>query len=292
MPVKPEQFVHLHAHSCYSLRDGSIPIRTLVDKQVANGSKAVALTDHGMMTGSWFLYDYINNVKKYKDIKHIIGCELYISENRNELMEWLPNATEDCPDKDDRATKRSLLAKKYHQIVLCKNKTGYDNAVRIHNDAWANGFYHSPTTTKELIFKHHEGLIVTTTCLASLWCQKIMAGDLAGAEKEILLWKDVFGDDIYVELQPTKYKTQALVNVELIKLARKTKTRMIVTNDVHYIDPEDHELHFTLLNLDKLKEGVDHPESKQKLWEFEVDDLYIKSLDQMKEGWRNNHKGT
>jgi DNA polymerase-3 subunit alpha len=243
-----------------------------------------------MMTGGWFLYDYIHNVKKHKDVKHIIGCELYISETRDALMEWLPNAQEDCPDKNDRANKRTLLAKKYHQIVLCKNKTGYENAVKIHNDAWSNGFYHSPTTTKEMIFSHHEGLIVTTTCLASLWSQKIMKGDLAGAERELLEWKEVFGEDIYVELQPTKYKTQALVNVELINLARKTNTQMIVTNDVHYISQEDHQLHFTLLNLGKLKDGLNNPEVKQKLWEFEVDDLYIKSLDQMKQGWKDNHK--
>ena len=286
MPIKPENFTHLHAHSCYSLKDGSIPIRTLVDRQVQNGSRAVACTDHGNMTSAWFLYDYIHNVKGYQDVAHIIGCELYLSTTRKELFDWLPIAKEDEPDKDKRNAKRKLLAKKYHQIILCKNETGYYNAVKVHNEAWKNGFYYSPATTKEFLFENSEGLIVTTTCLASLWCQKIIAGDLNGAEREIREWKEVFGEDFYVELQPTTSKEQILVNRELIKLAQKTGTRMIVTNDVHYID---HELHYTLLNLGNLKKEAEG-QGTQKMWEFDVNDLYIKSLDDMKCSWKETHR--
>lgn len=290
LQCKPEQFTHLHAHSQWSIKDGSIPIRTLVDKQVENGSKAIAVTDHGMLTGGWFLYDYIHNVKKLKDVRHVIGIEAYLSETRDELQAWLPTSEETVPDKDERAAKRKLLAQKYHQILLCKNQTGYANAIKIHNDAWLKGFYYSPTTTKEFIFAHAEGLIATTTCLASLWNRKIMAGDIQGAEREIMLWKGVFGDDFYVELQPTNSKTQALVNKELIKLARKTKTRMIITNDVHYIEAGDHELHFTLLNLSKLKKGLEEGGTEEKLWEFDVNDLYIKSLDDMYDSWKTHHR--
>ena len=285
-----DKFTHLHMHSAYSIKDGTIPISTLVDKQVAEGAKGIAVTDHGMMTGGWFLYDYINNVKKHKEVKTIIGIEAYLSETRDELNTFLAADNKDMPS-DERSVKRKQLAQKYHQILLCKNKKGYQNAVKIHNDAWQNGFYYSPATTKQMIFNHHEGLIATTTCLASLWCKKIMNGDLQGAEKELLLWKEVFGDDFYVELQPTHNRTQALVNVELIKLARKTNTKMIVTNDVHYIDKGDHELHFTLLNLGNLKKNLEADEDNQeKLWEFNVDDLYIKRLDEMYDSWKEHHK--
>lgn len=252
-----------------------------------NGSKAVAVTDHGMLTGGWFLYDYIHNTKKLKDIKSIIGCELYINEQRDELMSWLPNQKQ-VEDKDERKATRDDLNQKHHQIILCKNKIGYFNAIKIHNDAWKNGFYYSPTTTKEMIFKHSEGLIVTTTCLASLWCKKIMANDLVGAENEIYLWKEVFGEDFYIELQPTNSRQQVLVNVELIKLAHKTNTPMIVTNDVHYIGKDDYELHRTLLNMEKLKHA-DNPDDVV-LWEFGVDDLYIKTLEQMHDSWKDHHK--
>jgi len=107
--AKPEDFCHLHAHSHMSLKDGSIPIRKLVDIQIDHGSKAVAITDHGNMIGAWDLYDYIHNIAKY-DAHSIIGCEFYLSETRNELMEWLPIAKEDCPNKNDRKDKRSRCA--------------------------------------------------------------------------------------------------------------------------------------------------------------------------------------
>ena len=285
--IRPEHFTHLHSHSNFSVKDGCIPIRDLVDKQIELGGQAVACTDHGSMTGGWFLYDYIHNVKGY-DVKPIIGLEAYLSLTRDELNKFRddPKAIE---DKDERAAVRKKLAKKYHQILLAKNKTGYFNLVKIHNDAWINGFYHSPATTKEIIFENAEGLITTTTCLASIWCQHIMDGNIQAAEKEIYEWKEVFGEDFYVELQPTNNDTQRLVNIELIKLANKTKTEMIVTNDVHYLDEGDNEFHYTLLNLDKLKKEA-AGEDEQKKWEFSVDDLYMKSLDQMKSGWKKIHR--
>lgn len=279
------KFCHLHAHSSFSTKDGSIGVRTLVDRQIENGAPAVAVTDHGMMTGGWFLYDYIHNVGK-KGVKHIIGLEAYISPTRDELMAWLPTADQ-VEDKDERAAKRKLLSKKYHQILLAKNEVGYYNLVKIHNDAWLNGFYYSPTTTPEFIFQHKEGIIATTTCLASIWNQAILAGDLAGAEREMMRWKEAFGEDFYVELQPTNGKTQALVNKELIKLAKKCNIQLIITNDVHYVDPGDHELHSILLNMEKLKSGETDPD---KLWEFDVTDLYIKSLKDMHDSWKKYHK--
>ena len=289
MTIRPEHFTHLHAHSCYSFKDGSIPIRTLVDKQVGDGARAVACTDHGNMTSSWFLYDYIHNVKNLESVKHIIGLEAYLSLTRDELFAWLPNAS-DIDDKDERKRQRDRLGKRYHQILLCKNLTGYKNAIRIHNEAWQNGFYYAPMTTKQMIFDNHEGIIATTTCLASVWCQYIMAGNFAAAEREIMEWKEVFGEDFFVELQPTNYETQRMVNIELIRLAKKTNTPMVITNDVHYIESGDAKLHFTLLNLDTLKKRADGDDTG-RLWEFEVDDLYLKSLDEMKDSWAARHKG-
>lgn len=287
---KDDDFCHIHTHSSFSIKDGSIPVRTIVDRQVERGAKGIAITDHGMLTGGWFLYDYIHNVKKYNGVKHIIGIECYLSETRDELMAWLPNSKELVEDKDERANERKRLNQKYHQILLCKNKEGYQNAIKIHNDAWVNGFYYSPTTTKKMIFEHSKGLIATTTCLASLFCRKIMAGDLIGAENEIRQWKDVFGEDFYVELQPTNNASQVMVNRELIKLARKTNTPIISTNDVHYENKEDSEFHFTLMNLANLKKQSEETESK--LWEFSVDDLYLKSLEDMYLGWKKLHKNT
>jgi DNA polymerase-3 subunit alpha len=289
--VRPEMFAQLHSHSAHSLKDGSIPISELVDTQVERGAKAVACTDHGSMTGAWFLYDHIHNVKKYNDVKHIIGLEAYVSYTRDDLTKFLDTGKDLITDKEERANKRKKLAKKYHQILLAKNKTGYFNLVKIHNEAWDKGFYYSPTTTPEIIFEHSEGLIATTTCLGSMWCQNIMSGDLVGAERELRKWKEVFGEDFYVELQPTNNDTQRMVNIELVKLAKRTKTPMIVTNDVHYLNEEDHNFHYMLLNMSNLRKQADGEDvDKQKMWEFGVDDLYLKSLEQMKTTWRTKHK--
>jgi DNA polymerase III subunit alpha len=286
--IRPEHFLHLHCHSSHSTKDGSIPIRALVDKQVEQGSKACCVTDHGTMTGGWFLYDHIHNVRKHQDVKHIIGLEAYVSTTRDELNKFLADNSK-VEDKAARQAERLRLAKKYHQILLAKNKTGYLNLVKIHNDGWENGFYYSPTTTKECIFANSEGLIATTTCLASLWNQAIIGGDMTSAEKEIYEWKEVFGEDFYVELQPTNLPLQKSVNVGLIQLANKTNTPMIVTNDVHYLEESDHEFHSILLNMTQLRKKADG-ESDVKLWEFGVDDLYMKSLDQMKQSWRTHHQ--
>ena len=286
MIIRPENFTHLHIHSCHSIKDGCIPVSKIVDLQVEHGARAAAITDHGAMTGGWFLYDHIHNVKKYDGIKHIIGLEAYVSLTRDELNDYLANPKA-IEDKAIRKETRTRLAKKYHQILLAKNKTGYYNLVKIHNDAWENGFYYSPATTKDVIFANSEGLIATSTCLASIWCQYILDGKLAKAEKELMEWKEVFGDNFYVELQPTNYDVQKLVNIELIKLAQKTNTKMVITNDVHYVGENDHEFHTLLLNLDKIGKEDD----KSKLWEFSVDDLFLKTLDQMKMGWKEKHKG-
>lgn len=291
MLIRPEHFFHAHAHSHHSLKDGSIPIRDLVDKQVEHGAKAVACTDHGTMTGAWFLYDHIHNVRKLTDIKHIIGLEAYVSYSRPELNIFLKDGKTLITDKDERAAERKRLAKKYHQILLAKNKTGYFNLVKIHNDGWENGFYYSPTTTPETIFQNAEGLIATTTCLASFWNQHILAGDIATAERELMRWKEAFGDDFYVELQTINSNTQKLVNIELIKLARKTKTQMIITNDVHYLNEKDHEFHYILLNMGNLRKQADDDSVNQKMWEFDVDDLYLKTLEQMQQSHQRHHSG-
>ena len=138
MIVKDEMWMNLHCHSAHSIKDGTMSVRDIVDVQVERGSKAVAITDHGSMTSSWFLYDHIHNVRKHKNVKHIIGCELYINYTREELFNWLPNSKTLEPDTDKRAIKRKELGRKYHQIALAKNLQGYKNLIKIHNEAWKN----------------------------------------------------------------------------------------------------------------------------------------------------------
>ena len=146
-------------------------------------------------------------------------------------------------------------------------------------------------TTPEMMFENHEGIITTTTCLGSVWNQYILAGNKNAAENEIRRWKEVFGEDFYVELQSINNETQRLINKDLIELANKTNTQMVVTNDVHYLEEEDKDFHHILLNMHQLKKKASGEDvDKQKMWEFGVDDLYLKSLDQMKSSWKKIHK--
>lgn len=255
-------FVHLHVHSHYSILDGMATIPGLVDKALSLGMPALALTDHGNMFGIKEFLDYVKKKNKGlpddRKIKPIVGCELYVARRtRHDRDKSVTDSR--LPDLDDEQDDKQMIVDKSgeHLIALAKNKTGYHNLCKLVSLAWTEGFYQTARVDKELLEKYHEGLIICSACLGGEIHRKIQAKNLQGAEEAVLWFKRVFGDDYYIELQahPTTkpggrtdtYERQRVQNIELLNIARKTNTSIIVSNDVHFVEEEHADAHERLL---------------------------------------------
>lgn len=240
------KFTHFHVHSQYSILDGAASIPGLIEKAKADGQTALALTDHGNMFGIKLFYDTC----RQKGIKPILGCEAYVA--RVSLY------------NKEKPIDRSGE----HLIILAKNLTGYLNLVKLCSTAFCDGFYYRPRIDKAQLEKHHEGLIISSACLGGEIDQKIMAGDLEGAEKAALWYKNLFGEDYYLEVMrhpaadPKQraeiYDNQQRCIQEKIKIARKLNIKLIATNDVHFLNEEDAEAHDLLICLNTRKD-IDDP---------------------------------
>jgi len=250
-------FVHLHVHTQYSILDGASNIKKLIKRAVDLGMPALAITDHGNLFG---IKEFLNECQKHNNaekkkqkealekgetyeprfLKPIVGCEMYLA-RRSRF------------DKDKNTDDRSGN----HLIVLAKNLTGYHNLLKLVSLSYIEGFYGKPRIDKELLFKHKEGLIISTACIAGEIPTAIRKNDIELAHKLILEYKEQFGDDFYLELQMHKtndptadnevFKEQEKVNKVLIELSKQTGVKLICTNDVHFINQEDAEAHDRLI---------------------------------------------
>ncbi len=233
-----KNFVHLHVHSQYSILDGACKISDLVAKAKEYGMPAVALTDHGNMFG---VVEFFQEAKK-QGIKPIVGVEAYVAEKSME-------------EKNPSDTKRGG----YHLILLAKNETGYRNLMKLVSYAHLFGMYYKPRMDKDLLRKYHEGIIASSACLGGEIPSKILKGDMEGARRAIEEYKEIFGDDFYLELMRHKtgdpqkdsdtFKKQEYVNKHLIDLAKEYNIKLIATNDVHFLNEEDFEAHKILICL-------------------------------------------
>ncbi len=228
------KFSHLHVHTQFSLLDGAASIKNLYAKAIKDGMPALAISDHGNMFG---VFEFVKQAYNHKNpdgtlkVKPIVGCEFYITENRHKKQF-------SKEDKDPR----------HHQILLAKNDTGYKNLVKLTSLGYLEGMYSKyPRIDKELIHKHHEGLIATTCCLGALVPQLILKKGEAEAENEFKWWLNIFQKDYYVELQRHGIPEQEKVNKVLLKFAKKYDVKIIASNDSHYVDEQDSNAHDILL---------------------------------------------
>jgi len=240
-------FVHLHVHSQYSILDGQASVSGLVDKAIADGMKAIALTDHGNMFGIKEFFNYVKKKNKDKEeadkFKPIFGCEVYVA--RNGRFNQRKEVRED--------------ARGWHLILLAKNYQGYKNLIKIVSNAWTEGYYYCPRTDHEQLEKYHEGLICSSACLGGEIPRYITGGQYEKAEASIRWFKELFGDDFYLELQRHKptvpnaaqdtYPKQVEVNKHLVDFAQKYGIKLIATNDVHFVEEEHAEAHHRLICL-------------------------------------------
>ncbi len=247
---KMQDFVHLHVHTEFSLLDGMSKISKLVDKAIGDGMRGVAITDHGNMFGVKELFDYCNKVngKRKKEglepFKPIFGCEMYVARRGDKKL---------MQTKEDNSG--------WHLVVLAKNETGYRNLIKLVSRAWVDGYKMRPRTDHKDLEKYHEGLIICSACIGGEVPKKILSGNIEEAEKAVLWFKKIWGDDYYLELQRHEVKNpmaranretfelQERVNPVLIELARKHDIKLICSNDCHFVNEEDADAHEILLCL-------------------------------------------
>lgn len=242
------RFTHLHVHSQYSLLDGKASVKELVDAAIADGMHGLALTDHGYMFGIKEFYNYVNKVNADLDeehrIKPILGCEMYVAKGK-------------MTDRTDRTDKG------YHLIVLAKNSVGYHNLIKLVSKAVTEGMYYHPRTDKDELKAHSEGLIVCSACLGGEVPRLILAGQMEEAEKSVRWFREVFGEDYYLELQRHEtfkenanretFPLQQKVNEALVEISRKTGVKLVATNDVHFAREDDAEAHDRLICISTQK---------------------------------------
>ena len=254
-------FVHLHVHSEYSLLDGACRIGSMMDRVKELGQDAIALTDHGVM------YGCIDFYKKAKEagIKPIIGCEVYVARRGMEDRIY---------GVDNEA---------YHLVLLCKDRTGYENLCYLVSQAYLKGFYGKPRVDLKLLRERHEGLIALSACLAGAIAQDLLQEDYDAARSYALELKDIFGEDnFYLELQDHGIPEQRAVNQGIMRLSRELDLPMVVTNDAHYLRREDSVIQDVLLCIQTGK-TVDDP----KRMKFQTDEFYLKSEEELRQLFPN-----
>ena len=255
-------FVHLHTHTQYSLLDGQASVKKLVDKAIEDGMPGIAITDHGNMFAIKEFMNYVGKTNKElktkgkEPFKPIIGCEVYVARRGDLNLKT---------EKADRGG--------YHLILLAKNLKGYKNLLKIVSKAWTDGFYDRPRTDRKELEKYHEGLICASACLGGEIPRLISEERFEEAEQSVLWYKNLFGEDYYLELQLHKatveranheaYEMQCKVNAKLVELSRKHDIPLICTNDVHFVEEKDAEAHDRLICLST---GKDLDDPKRMLY--------------------------
>lgn len=257
MAATDSNFVHLHVHTDYSLLDGACRIDRLMDRAKSLGMKALALTDHGNLYGA---IDFYNSAKA-KEIKPLIGCELYLA----------PGSRLERTGRSDEG--KSI----YHLGLLARDLTGYQNLLKLVSDAHLKGFYYKPRTDLDKLAQHAKGLIGFTGCLASLVPQHLLHDNYPEARKACARFVDIFGrDNYFVEIQDHGIPEQRKIIPGLLKIAEEFKLKVICSNDVHYVNADDASPHDTLLCI---QTGAKIAEENRM--KFDGTQFYLKSRDEM-----------
>lgn len=255
---KNTQYVPLHLHSEYSLLDGAIKVKALCEFAKENNMPAVAITDHGVMYSAIEFY----RTAKEIGVKAIIGCEFYVHDG-------------DIHEKD--ASHNPL----YHLVLLAKDKTGYMNLVKLVSIAHCEGMYYKPRINFELLQKYSEGLICCSACLGGEVLQNLLKNDYEAAKATAIRYKELFGEDYYIELQDHGLEEQKRTNPELIKIAQELGIKMVITNDSHYLKKEDADWHDTLLCLQ-----TNALKNEPNRFHFPNNEFYVKTAEELRDSFR------
>lgn len=253
-------FTHLHLHTEYSLLDGACRIGRLARAVREKGMSSLAITDHGVMYG---VIDFYRACKK-EGIKPIIGCEVYVAPH-------------------SRFDKTSSYERYYHMVLLCENNTGYQNLIKLVSLGFTEGFYSKPRIDDELLERYHEGLICLSACLAGEIPQKLLDGNYNAAKEKASYYRNLFGrNNFFIELQDHGIEEQKRIIPNLVKIADEIGVGLVATNDCHYIEKNDHDIHNILLCIQTNRTINDNDRM-----EFQTDEFYLKTEEEMRELFPN-----
>ena len=252
-----DSFVHLHCHTEFSTLDGMVRVEAAVKKAKAMGMPALAITDHGAMYGAVDFYQACHRA----GIKPIVGCEVYVA-----------------PDSHTKKSATSQKESAFHLTLLAADLDGYKNLVRLVSTAHLDGFYYKPRIDKELLAQHAKGIIGLSGCLKGEVPHAIHAEDnLAKATDLAATYRDILGaENFFLELSDHGIEAQRKVNAHLPKLARDLGLGLVATNDVHFLNKEDHGAHDVLICI-----GTGAKVSDEKRMKY-VNEVYFKSPAEMR----------
>ena len=248
-------FVHLHVHTEYSLLDGACRIKELAKAAKNLGQSALAITDHGVMYGAVEFYEAC----KAEGVKPIIGCEVYV-------------AARSHTDKV-----HELDSENNHLVLLCKNKLGYQNLIKLVSKGFVDGFYNKPRIDHELLEQYHDGLIALSACLAGEIPKALSANDYNKAVETAKWYQNVFGkDNFFIEIQNHGIDEQIRILPQLVRLSKETDIPLVATNDVHYIEKSDSMIQKVLVCIQ-----TGHTVDEDNPLGYETDNFYLKSEEEM-----------
>lgn len=267
--LKPSDYVHLHNHTHHSLLDGLTKIPALVNMVKKLGMEAVAVTDHGTMSGAIEFYKAANEA----GVKPIIGLEVYVAARTRH-------------DRDPAKDKA-----RYHLTVLAMNNQGYQNLMQLSSIANLEGMYYKPRVDREILEKFNEGLIILSGCAGGEVSEHITAGNYDEAKKVAQWYKSIFGDRYYLEMQdhghpdnPNQWSVQEKINNTLTKMSAELDIPLIVSNDGHYLLHEDKDAHEILLCV-----GTAAYLSDEKRMSFKDFDLHVTNPNDIIAHWGKSH---
>jgi len=263
-------FIHLHNHTHYSLQDGACTVDSLVQAAKKNNMKSVALTDHGVMYG---IAEFYKKAKK-EGIKPIVGMEAYIVSEGSRFDKG----------KGEESNGRKRSKHYNHLILLAKDKQGYKNLSKLSTLGHTEGFYYKPRIDLELLRKYRDGLICTSACIGGIISPHLINNDYDKAREIAKIYKNIFEEDFYLEIQDHNIEKEKPVLEGMPKLSKELGIKLVATNDCHYIEP-DHAIPHNILLLLSDKNGADYRQLR-----YGTDQVYFKSSDEMIKLFKN-YKG-
>ncbi len=264
MPMS--DFIHLHNHTHFSLQDGACTVDDLVLAAKKHGMKSVALTDHGVLYGVTQFYK-----KAVKEgIKPIIGMEAYIVREGSRFDKG----------KAEEASGKKKSKHYNHLILLAKNETGYRNLVKLSTIGHIEGFYYKPRIDLDVLRQYSEGLICTSACAGGVVSAHLVNGEYDKAREVAKTYKEIFGDDFYLEIQDHNMEIDKSILENMPKLSKELGIKLVATNDCHYIEKE-HAIPHNILLLLSDKNGNDYTQLR-----YGTDQVYFKSAEEMKKLFR------
>lgn len=290
---KREDFVHLHIHSDMSQLDGCGKISDYVAEAHKRGNPAIAFTDHGTMRG------YYNQLEKCNELgtKPIFGIEFYVAENMfrkgltDEEKADIGHGMKKTDAKEAIQHYEELhgIRARWHLTVWAKNRQGIQNLFKLSSMAYMEGFYYKPRVDLKTLVKYGEGLAVATGCLSSPINDRVCQGKKKVAREKADFLYEVFGEDLWLEVQPHAIREQRDANRFILGLQRRyggpENIRLLATQDAHYIHQEDHEAHDVLLCI-----GTGSNLSTPERFKFDGDEFHMRTRRQMFQAFKKHHE--